>query len=107
MGFTIVFTARGVRETERPVSFIPKGALTHHPQAGGGTACGSRALSEGDFAFCGKRQTMPQHFPGAAALSVQAEVWYESYRTSACLREICQWQFSRSYGVAKCDPIFF
>ena len=24
------FTARGVRETERPVSFIPKGALTHH-----------------------------------------------------------------------------
>lgn len=72
MGFTIVFTARGVRETERPVSFIPKGALTHHPQAGGGTACGSRALSEGNFAFCGKRQTTPQHFPGAAALSVQA-----------------------------------
>ncbi len=26
------FTARGVRETERPVSFIPKGALTHHPE---------------------------------------------------------------------------
>ena len=24
-----------------------KSALTHHPQAGGGTACGSRALSEG------------------------------------------------------------
>ena len=23
---------RGVRETERPVSFIPKGALTHHPE---------------------------------------------------------------------------
>ena len=22
-----------------------KGALTHHPQAGGGTACGSRAFS--------------------------------------------------------------
>lgn len=71
MGFTIIFTARGVRETERPVSFIPKGALTHHPQAGGGTACGSRALSEGDFAFCGKRQTTPQHFPGTAALSAQ------------------------------------
>lgn len=53
MGFTIVFTARGVRETERPVSFIPKGALTHHPQAGSGTACGSRALSEGDAAPAG------------------------------------------------------
>ncbi len=25
-----------------------KCALTHHPQAGGGTACGSRALSEED-----------------------------------------------------------
>ena len=23
---------RGVRATERPVSFIPKGALTHHPE---------------------------------------------------------------------------
>ena len=26
---------------------LSKSALTHHPQAGGGTACGSRALSEG------------------------------------------------------------
>ena len=31
----------------------PKGALTHHPQAGGGTAFGSRALSEGDAAPAG------------------------------------------------------
>ena len=26
---------------------LSKIALTHHPQAGGGTACGSRAISEG------------------------------------------------------------
>ena len=26
--------ARGVRETGRPVSFVPKGALTHHPRSG-------------------------------------------------------------------------
>ena len=26
---------------------LSKSALTHHPQASGGTACGSRALSEG------------------------------------------------------------
>ena len=26
---------------------LSKSALTHHPQAGGGTACGSRAISEG------------------------------------------------------------
>ena len=29
------------------LSALSKSALTHHPQAGGGTACGSRALSEG------------------------------------------------------------
>lgn len=41
-------------------SFFPKGALTHHPE--GAVVClRHRALSEGDFAFCGKRQTMPQH----------------------------------------------
>ena len=30
------------------LSALSKSALTHHLQAGGGTACGSRALSEGD-----------------------------------------------------------
>ncbi len=40
MGFTMRFTARGVRETERPVSFIPKGALTHHLQSKRWYACG-------------------------------------------------------------------
>ena len=42
-----------------------KSALTHHPQAGGGTAFGSRALSEGDCAFCGKRPPMPSGIDGA------------------------------------------
>ena len=32
------------------LSALSKSALTHHPQAGGGTACGSRALSEGRLA---------------------------------------------------------
>ena len=32
MGFYERIDARGVRETGRPVSFIPKGALTHHPE---------------------------------------------------------------------------
>ena len=27
---------------------LSKSALTHHPQASGGTACGSRALDQGD-----------------------------------------------------------
>ena len=43
----------------------PKGALTHHLQAGGGMAFGHRALSEGDCAFCGKRPPMPLSIDGA------------------------------------------
>ena len=31
MGFYERIDARGVRENGRPVSFVPKGALTHHP----------------------------------------------------------------------------
>ena len=31
----------------RSAFYRPKGALTHHPQAGGGMALGHRALSEG------------------------------------------------------------
>ena len=41
---------RGVRATERPVSFIPKGALTHHPEGGGGIHFVARALCEADAA---------------------------------------------------------
>lgn len=55
--------SEGLRETGGRFLF-PKGALTHHlPEAGGGIppVGRERALSEGDFAFCGKRQTMPQH----------------------------------------------
>ncbi len=57
--------SEGLRETGGRFLF-PKGALTHHlPEAGGGIppVGRERALSEGDFAFCGKRQTMPQHLP--------------------------------------------
>ena len=43
----------------------PKGALSHPPQAGGGMAFGHRALSEGDYAFCGKRPPMPYSIDGA------------------------------------------
>ena len=34
MGFYERIDARGVRETGRPVSLVPKGALTHHPRSG-------------------------------------------------------------------------
>ena len=32
MGFYERIDARGAWETGRPVSFVPKGALTHHPE---------------------------------------------------------------------------
>ena len=32
MGFYERIDTRGALETERPVSFVPKGALTHHPE---------------------------------------------------------------------------
>lgn len=66
MGLQIEYTKQ-----ERPGSpgrsaiFSRKGALTHHPQAGGGMAFGHRALSEGDCAFCGKRPPMPPSIDGA------------------------------------------
>ena len=49
----------------RSAIFSRKGALTHHPQAGGGMAFGQRALSEGDCAFCGKRPPTPPGIDGA------------------------------------------
>ena len=43
-------------ESRVPHLKIPKGALTHHrPEAGGGSPCGARALSEGDCDLCGVR----------------------------------------------------
>ena len=73
--------ARGVRETGRPVSFVPKGALTHHPE--GAVVClRHRALSEGDCGFCGSLQTMPQHL--RALLSSSAQVSAVSVLETVC-----------------------
>ena len=53
-------TSHGASGKSRvPLLKIPKGALTHHrPEAGGGSPCGARALSEGDCDLCGDRQPM-------------------------------------------------
>ena len=67
MGFYERIDARGVRETGRPVSFVPKGALTHHPRRGGGIACGNRALCEADAAPAGALCPMP-HRCGTAVI---------------------------------------
>ena len=51
----------GLRETGGLPLFSPEGR-TYSPPVKQAVVClRHRALSEGDFAFCGKRQTMPQH----------------------------------------------
>ena len=47
------FTARGVRETERPVSFIPKGALTHHLRSKRWYCLRQPCALRGGCGFCG------------------------------------------------------
>ena len=50
---------RGVRRESGSLLQSRKGALTHHrPEAGGGSPCGARVLSEGDCDLCGDRQPM-------------------------------------------------
>ena len=54
------------RATGALLFFPERGALTHHPEGGGGIACGNRALCEADAAsavihYCWKHLwTMPQ-----------------------------------------------
>ena len=57
----------------RSTIFSRKGALTHHPQAGGGMAFGHRALSAGDRASCGKRPPMPSSIDGATGDDTEVE----------------------------------
>ena len=59
------------------LSALSRGALIHHPQTGGGTACGSRALSEGQphraFLPCPVRtyqQTTTAAYASDAAASI-------------------------------------
>lgn len=48
------------RATGALLFFPERGALTHHPEGGGGIACGNRALCEADAASAEALWTMPQ-----------------------------------------------
>ena len=55
------FQMGGLRKNGGLPLFSPEGR-TYSPPVKQAVVClRHRALSEGDFAFCGKRQTMPQH----------------------------------------------
>ena len=70
---------RGVPGNRGVLSFFPKGALTHHPRAGGGIPPVGRAVRSprGNCAFCGKRQTMPP-CPWMLAVIVCAAQGYDA-----------------------------
>ena len=93
--------------------FIPKGALTHHPQAGGGMAFGHRALSEGDCGSCGSRWTMPQpgrrccHRPCSRPCDRVAR--RHSITAAVCLRKAATGSFAAEMGASLGwgAPIFF
>lgn len=54
------------RATGALLFFPERGALTHHPEGGGGIACGNRALCEADAAPAGALCPMPHHICAAA-----------------------------------------
>ena len=86
---------------DRSLSFFPvKGALTHHCPEGAAVVClWQRALSEGDVAFCGKRQTMPWHLRVLLSLSVHRVSALRSTQSSYPMPALtCQRQLYRSYG---------
>ena len=107
---------------KRQVSSIPlcllfpqSQRLCGSPFAGGGIACGNRALCEADVAFCGKRQTMPQHLRMLLSSSAQTanslrraqRIWAEIF--CPCCRlpaQTCHRQLCRRDGRAFCPSIF-
>ena len=68
------FQIGGLRETGGLHPFSPVRAhLLTTPKGQWYLPLASRALSEGDFAFCGKRQTMPPHLRALLSSSVRLE----------------------------------
>ena len=70
---------------------IPKGALTHHPQAGGGMAFGHRALSEGGLRFLRKA-------PADASRHRRCNRRSHSCVIACCLRKPATGSFSQFTG---------
>ena len=100
--------SEGLRGTGGRFLF-PKGALTHHlPRAGGGIPPfgRARALSEGDCAFCGKRQTMPQHLQVPLSPSAQQAISHRIGDMACCLRQTCHRQLCRRDG-QRSRPVHF
>jgi len=93
-------------------SFIPKGALTHHPAGGGGISYGNRALCEADAAPAGASWTMLQviivHAVGSMFCFIcTTRGWRFATPSAACLRKSATGSFIAVMGIALATPIFF
>lgn len=116
MGFYERIDARGVRETGRPVSFVPKGALTHPPRSGrwyclrqpcalrgGCGSCGSlmsNATILWDCCHCPCSRLEVLLYPQNRGMAIR-------HPFAVCLRQSCRWQVCRREGVAVHDTLFF
>ena len=70
----------GLRKTGGLPLFSPEGR-TYSPPVKQAVVClRHRALSEGDFAFCGKRQTMPQHLRMLLSSSARLDKYRRALR---------------------------
>ena len=112
MGFYERIDARDVRKTGRPVSFVPKGALTHHPEGAvvlpAITSLGNRALCEADAAPAGALWTMSQSCGLVAIVHAVGYVFCFIIKTTRRLpAKTCHWQLRRREGVAVHDTLFF
>lgn len=115
MGFYERIDARGVRETGRPVSFVPKGALTHHPRSGRWYCLRQPCALRGGCGSCGSLWTMPPSFESAVIVHAVGYVLCFIIKTVVSILETtcrlpaqtCHRQLCRRKGVAVHDTLFF
>ena len=117
MGFYERIDARGVRETGRPVSFVPKGALTHHPRSGRWYCLRQPCALRGGCGSCGSLMDNATplrhccHCPRSYRKHTRFCVCEQGYNLYPTLRrlpaKICHRQFFAVMGIALATPIFF
>ena len=113
---TINLRRGGVRATERPVSFIPKGALTHHPE-GAVVLPAATVRSARRMRLLRKPYGQCHSSAALLSLSTQSAICFASSskqlfpfwkQLAACLRKSATGSFIAVTGIASpATPIFF
>ena len=110
MGYYERIDARGVRETGRPVSFVPKGALTHHPRSGRWYCLRQPCALRGGCGSCGSLVANASsrlcccHWPRSRLFCFVCKmmVWVKVTQTThaVCLRKSATGSFVAVMGIA-------